>query len=63
MSNIQSITTRRAEHHITARRQALEMLDADLASDLLTIEVLDERSFAFEACAAAFCKYARRMTT
>jgi hypothetical protein len=67
MSNIQYSTTRPAERRISARRNALAALDADLAMrEMLralseAIEVLDERSLAFEVCTMAFCKHARRL--
>jgi hypothetical protein len=65
MGNVQS--TRAHEHRLTGRRNALAALDADLAMrEMLralseAIEVLDERSLAFEVCTMAFCKHARRL--
>lgn len=65
MSNVVN-STRSHERRLATRRGALAVLDAELAMrDMLralseAIEVLDERSIAFEACVAVFCKYARR---
>jgi hypothetical protein len=65
MANFHSSTTHTAERRLTAHRTALAALDADLAMrEMLralaeAIEILDERSFAFEVCTAAFIKNAR----
>lgn len=66
MANL-STSTRSTEHHIKIRRQALAALDTDMARrETLralaeAIEILDERSLAFEVCTTVFCRYVRRL--